>query len=369
MKNEIEEKELFKRTMDIEEDIRGPYFRDQTKIIHSMPFRRLKHKTQVFFSPKNDHVCTRIEHVLHVATIAATICKGINKITGNNNLDQDLAYAIGLGHDLGHAPFGHAGEDALSKWSEQKFMHELNGYRVVEKISNSGNGMNLTYAVKDGIICHNGEKFKELLEPLEPCKEVKDLEKIINRSSLPSTWEGCIVRISDKIAYLGRDLEDSVILGFINEKDIPIKIKRELGEKNGDIINRLILDLISNSNDSLRFSEEVTGLLLDLKDFNYEKIYGHKRLQDYKIFINKMISDICDYLLEFLDTYGFKKQSSESYDQDNILYKFSNYLVKMESFYQKEETSHKQIITDYVSGMTDSFLLEAVNNMTFPTPI
>ena len=136
----------------------------RTKIIHSLPFRRLKHKTQVFFAPDNDHICTRIEHVLHVATIAAAICRGLNQ-SGNWQLDQDLAYAVGLGHDIGHAPFGHEGERALAACiAPRPFLHEVNSYRVVEHLANYGEGLNLTYAVKDGILCHCGEDFttKEL---------------------------------------------------------------------------------------------------------------------------------------------------------------------------------------------------------------
>src|SRR3989339_1132510 len=140
MKNPFDEKTYLQRTIEREMDIRGDYFRDQTAIIHSMPFRRLKHKTQVFYAPDNDHVCTRIEHVLHVATIAATVCKGLNRYGWD--LDMEMAYAIGIGHDLGHAPFGHQGEKALDKilGGNNAFVHEVNSYRVVEKLANNGQG-------------------------------------------------------------------------------------------------------------------------------------------------------------------------------------------------------------------------------------
>ena len=139
-----------------DEDVRGPYYRDTTAIIHSSPFRRLKHKTQVFFAPSNDHICTRMEHVLHVASIASAICRPLG-------LDSELAWAIGMGHDLGHTPFGHVGERIISKMSEErglgKFEHEVNSLRVVDFLADNGKGLNLTYAVRDGIVCHNGESL------------------------------------------------------------------------------------------------------------------------------------------------------------------------------------------------------------------
>ena len=185
-------------------DIRGDYFRDQTAIFHSTAFRRLKNKTQVFFAPENDHICTRIEHVLHVATIAVTICKGLNNYE-NWNLDADMAYTIGIGHDLGHTPFGHAGEYALNKilGGNNNFVHEINSYRQVEYLANKGEGLNLCFGIKDGIICHNGETDEQYLKP-NPV--LNDLDKIIKRDAIPNSYEGCITRFSDKIAYLGRDI-------------------------------------------------------------------------------------------------------------------------------------------------------------------
>ncbi|MCK5198720.1 MAG: HD domain-containing protein, partial [Spirochaetales bacterium] len=158
--NKLNPEDLFKRRNHREDDFRGSYFRDTTAIIHSYPFRRLKHKTQVFFSPKNDHICTRIEHVMHVASIASAICKGLD-------LDSDLAWAIGLGHDLGHTPFGHAGEkiiDGIRKKSGG-FIHELYSLRVVDYLIQYGKGLNLTYAVRDGIVSHCGEKFEQSIYP------------------------------------------------------------------------------------------------------------------------------------------------------------------------------------------------------------
>ena len=189
------EKGLRSRKREREEDSRGPYYRDTTAIIHSSPFRRLKHKTQVFFAPSNDHICTRMEHVLHVASIASSICRPLG-------LDSELAWAIGMGHDLGHTPFGHVGERIISKLSEErglgKFEHEINSLRVVDFLAEHGKGLNLTYAVRDGIISHNGESISMRIRPTF---EIKDLSSIKERKGLiPSTYEGVVVRFSDTIA-------------------------------------------------------------------------------------------------------------------------------------------------------------------------
>ncbi|SCY91317.1 deoxyguanosinetriphosphate triphosphohydrolase family protein [Desulfoluna spongiiphila] len=285
-KNPFEDAYYKQRPKEKSYDVRGEYFRDQTAIIHSMPFRRLKHKTQVFFAPNNDHVCTRIEHVMHVASIAATICKGLNKANPDMwDLDAELAYAIGLSHDLGHAPFGHAGESALSEMLPvgTVFMHELNGLRVVDKLANEGRGLNLTYAVRDGVICHNGESFEQ---EIFPDTDERDLNSIVDRSHNPLTYEGCIVRFADKVAYLGRDIEDAVIAGFIKDSDVPKKLRSELGHSNGQIINRLVKDVIQTSceSGSIKFSDERHELILSLKNFNYNVIYNHKEIIRYKKF-------------------------------------------------------------------------------------
>ena len=202
MQNPLSNEIYHARQIPRKPDLRGDYFRDQTAIIHATPFRRLKHKTQVFYAPKNDHICTRIEHVLHVSTIATTICKGLG-------LDVELAQAIALGHDLGHAPFGHVGEIKLDILSREigGFIHEIHGLRVVDKITRSGHGLNLAYAVRDGIVSHCGEDFKK---SIFPHSEYKKLEDIKARMTSPVTYEGCVVRVADIIAYLGRDIEDAI---------------------------------------------------------------------------------------------------------------------------------------------------------------
>ncbi len=366
MKNPLDKSIYLERTSKRDVGVRGEYFRDQTAIIHSMPFRRLKHKTQVFFSPDNDHICTRIEHVLHVATIAATICKGL--ISYGWELDIEMAYAIGLGHDLGHAPFGHAGEEVLVRklGGEKSFMHELNSYRVVEHLANDGKGLDLTYAVKDGIICHNGESLERFLKPVN---KINDLEKIKDRSCMPSSYEGCIVRFSDKIAYLGRDIEDAILAKFVRVQDVPQKVASELGNTNGKIIDGLVNDMIETSKDkdSVCFSDEKYEVLDTLRNFNYKAIYKNEKMDEYKDYCFKIVLEIFNYLEELYaklgNDYEAYKNGSKKLDRA-----FGSYIESMRDFYG-DNGDPIQIVTDYVSGMTDSFALDCMRQITIPSPI
>ena len=367
MKNPLSKSVYEERSMLRESDIRGSFFRDQTAIIHSTPFRRLKNKTQVFFSPENDHICTRIEHVLHVATITRSICKGLSM--NGWILDADMAYAIGLGHDLGHTPFGHAGEYALDKrlGGNNSFIHEINSYRQVQYLANKGKGMNLTYGVKDGIICHNGETDEQFLKPK---KNRKNLDKIKSRAVRPSSYEGCIMRFSDKIAYLGRDIEDALIAGFIKETDIPKKVRNMLGNRNGQIINTLILDIIENSKDKeyIGFSDEKYELVCELKSFNYANIYNHPILKKYDLFCDKIINYLFDHLAELYDKHKF---NYSNYKKSGIILdnNFSEYIQSMEEFYNSTCNSTNTIVTDYISGMTDIFALQSIKQIIIPEPI
>ena len=266
--NDIDQELLIKRKNERKEDFRGSYYRDTTAIIHSSPFRRLKHKTQVFFAPSNDHICTRMEHVLHVSSIASTICRPLG-------LDTELAWAIGMGHDLGHTPFGHVGEIIMDKICKQKglgnFEHEVNSLRVVDRLSEKGKGLNLTYAVRDGIVSHCGEHF---VQRIKPSFEIKDLDGIKTRIGLiPTTFEATVVRFSDSIAYLGRDFEDASRLGILT-KPLPDCVKRDLGSTNGEIINTLVTDIIENSSQSegIGFSDKVYKAVEVMKDYNYNYI-------------------------------------------------------------------------------------------------
>ena len=358
MQNPLPDKLYHSRIKARKPDLRGDYFRDQTAIIHSTPFRRLKHKTQVFFSPQNDHICTRIEHVLHVSTIATTICKGLG-------LDVELAQAIALGHDLGHAPFGHVGEKVLNRLAEDVggFIHEVHGLRVVDKLARDGKGLNLTYAVRDGIVSHYGEEFQKSIRPAE---EPKELEAITMRQSAPLTYEGCVVRVSDKIAYLGRDIEDAITVGLITAQDIPHDLKKDLGNTNGEIIDTLVMDVVKSSENKneIVFSDEKYELICALKDFNYEKIYNHPILLQSDGSITSLLEHLVRHLIESFQEHGedFKAYAHTPYKVDGY---FAKYLSKRKHLYVDEPFPKRRVI-DFVAGMSDSYALESAREVLFP---
>lgn len=357
--NPFSEEKYTGRLRPRKEDIRGPYFRDQTAIIHSLPYRRLKHKTQVYFSPKNDHVCTRIEHAQHVATIAATISRGLK-------LNVELAFAIGLGHDLGHAPFGHAGETSLNSKCKDigGFIHEIHGLRVVDVLGNRGDSLNLTYAVRDGIVCHCGEAPDKKLIPRN---KLLQLHKIKKRNTLPCSWEGCAARIADRIAYLGRDLEDSIDSGFIDRKIVPKKIKRNLGSTNGEIIDALVIDVIKTSlkRGEISFSEDKYDILMQLYDFSCSSIYDHEDLVRYRKYCEKIINALFDHLIELYNKWDsdFDAYFNSKTPLDN---RFGRYIKKMDGIYRKERASAMAIVRDYVAGMTDSYALNCMKEISLP---
>ncbi len=357
--NKLSSDELLKRANRREDDFRGGYFRDTTAIIHSYPFRRLKHKTQVFFSPKNDHICTRIEHVMHVASVASAICKGLG-------LDSDLAWAIGLGHDLGHTPFGHVGEKIINNIRKDSggFIHELYSLRVVDYLVQYGKGLNLTYAVRDGIVSHCGEKFEQ---SLTPDFKVKDLEALKERTHYPSTWEGTVVRMADKISYLGRDIEDAIQLHIIKEDDIPAKGSRIVGTTNSQIINTLVDDIINTSNKTgkIGFSDNVYEALLILKDFNYKNIYFSPILAGHNKYFERILKLLFGYLNEIFDKYG---HDLKAYVKENNLLavRFSDYLGKMTDFYSNRDGGFNNLVTDYIAGMTDDYAIECISQIMMP---
>ena len=357
--NKINIMELQKRQFSREEDLRGPFFRDTTVIIHSYPFRRLRHKTQVFFSPKNDHICTRIEHVMHVATIATTICKALS-------LDTDLAWAISMGHDLGHTPFGHTGERIIEQLFAEKggFAHELYSLRVVDKLHRYGKGMNLTYAVRDGIITHCGEKFEQ---SIVPDHTIKDLAAISDRESYPATWEGAVVRMSDKIAYLGRDMEDAVRLHVISPEDLPGNVVSVLGTKNSAIIDTLVHDCVATAGRTGRigFSDQVYSALLELKNFNYEYIYKSRELSRFTAFFERILHTLFSYLQTILSNYRFSFTKYQQ-EQTMLALRFGDYLAKMQTFYEQEGAKDDQIVIDYLAGMTDDYAIDCIQEIMIP---
>lgn len=360
--NEISSTLLEQREKERKEDIRGSYFRDTTAIIHSSAFRRLKHKTQVFYAPSNDHICTRMEHVLHVASIASTICRPLG-------LDTELAWAIGMGHDLGHTPFGHTGEKIVSELSQKRglppFEHEVNSLRVITFLSNKGKGLNLTYAVRDGIVSHNGESLKKRMIPTF---ELKDFDTIKSRQGLiPTTYEGVVVRFSDSIAYLGRDFEDACRLGIVKEEELPELVRERIGSTNSQIITSLINDLIvgANNKTGIGFSDEVFEAVELMSAFNYEHIYRSKILNGYTRYFSRLLNLIIDYLEDLYSSYHLNEKGYA--DEKNMLAAgFYNHISEMYPVYMEKEGSDRRMIIDYVAGMTDNFSLDSANEILKP---
>jgi dGTPase len=335
--------------------IRTDYERDGNRILYSMDFRRLRHKTQVFFNAKNDHICTRMEHVLNVGSIANTIARTIN-------MNQDLTYAIALGHDLGHAPFGHSGERVLNKCmkkinSNYGFEHELHSLRVVEKLAtrlskekiHESCGLNLTFEVKDGIVSHCGENYNEYVLYRDLSKKPDYLNNINKQVGLPFTLEACIVRLVDKIAYVGRDIEDAVRVKLMDVQDIPKDIRNELGHSNGEIINTLVCDLIENSyeKDCIRLSPSKGDALEKLINENVRLIYKADKITRYEKIAENTLEGLFDSLL-----YSLNDIEQLQFSENKVFRMFYNFII--DKVYDESESNAQKVI-DFVAGMTDSF--------------
>lgn len=372
-------KPLYKR----DDDLRSEFERDYTRIIHSNSYRRMKHKTQVIFSPENDHICTRVEHVTHVESISYTIAKYFG-------LNLELTKTIATAHDLGHSPFGHAGEKILSnileKDVEEKFWHEKNGVDCVDKIElledTNGNyqNLNLTYAARDGIISHCGEIDERCLKPRENFIDLVDYTK--PNMYAPYTWEGCVVKISDKISYLGRDIEDAVTLGILDEHLEELhSILRESPNKvinNTIIINSLIQDLCENSTveEGLKFSKDTFNWINKLKDFNYKYIYGDLKVRKAIAYFELIINEIYNVLkltYDGRDTYEKLMKAKKYYPE--LISSFYEWIIKYWNLERPEnmnnsvvfdmnnEKDYYKAIVYYISGMTDNFAIEMYNRI------
>ncbi len=362
MANHLDMEQLERRKNKRKGDVRGAFYRDTTAIIHSSPFRRLKHKTQVFFAPSNDHICTRMEHCLHVASIASTICRGLG-------LDTELAWAIGMGHDLGHTPFGHTGEKILSSIMQKEgfppFEHELNSLRVVDFLAEHGKGLNLTYAVRDGIACHNGE---HLVQSIKPTFEIRDLDALSSRKGLiPATSEAAVVRFSDSIAYIGRDFEDATRLNIIKTGQLPTLVRERLGTTNAQMIDTLVNDVIEHSNaqDGICFSDHCFGAIEAMIAFNYAYIYKSPLLEGYERYFTRLLNLIVDYLKMLLETCGFDEELYAS-EKNMLAMGFFHHLEDMRQGYLDHDGSLDRLIYDYVAGMSDNFALDCANEILKP---
>lgn len=343
--------------------IRTDFERDGNRILYSMEFRRLRHKTQVFFNAKNDHICTRMEHVLNVSSIATTIARTLN-------LNQDLTNAIALGHDLGHAPFGHSGEKVLDRCLKKinpdySFQHELHSLRVVDRLAtriskekvNEKCGLNLTFEVRDGIACHCGENYDEYELERDTTKDMSSLANLKKRSDKPYTLEACIVRLVDKIAYVGRDIEDALRVRLIDMNDIPLDIRNTLGHTNGEIINTLVIDIIENSfgKDCIRMSREKGEALASLIKENVRLIYQSDKIKRYEKTAENVIEGIFYDLLDKMKDFEELKNSDL-----NIYRKFYNFVVDMD--YSETEPDEQKVV-DFVAGMTDGFAIKCFDEI------
>lgn len=334
------------------DDIRTPFFRDIDRIMYALSYIRYAHKTQVFSFNENDHISKRMIHVQFVSKIARTIGRALN-------LNEDLIEAAALGHDLGHVPYGHVGEKILNdlslKHNEGYFNHNIQSVRNLMFVEDNGNGKNITVQVLDAIMCHNGEfvmgKYipkkktkEEFLSQYEKSYKEKDIELI------PMTLEGCVVRISDLIAYIGKDVEDAVRLGILKEEDIPKSITDVLGHSNKEIVNTIILDVINNSVDSngdvkyIKLSDEVYNAINELKDFNYANIYlkanSKEAIRNY------------EYMFNFLFETYLNDLKNKNYDASI----YSLFLNSMNDEYKKNTDA--RIVIDYIAGMTDDFFIK-----------
>ena len=322
---------------------------DTDRILHSLAYSRYIDKTQVFYLIKNDHITHRVLHVQLVSKISRTIGRLLR-------LNEDLIEAISLGHDIGHAPFGHDGEKFLSKLSLEyglgNFLHNLQSVRFLEKIERKGMGWNLSLQVLDGILCHDGELHSQALYPDRDkdfkkfAKQIKDKEKEPTLEIFPMTMEGCVVRMSDTISYIGRDIEDAIRLGLIKRGDMPGICRKILGETNGTIVYTLVEDLVVNSMGKpyVCFSEEVGNALGVLKQFNQKNIYTSKMPWKQTQKIELMFELL---FKQYLKDLGEKKEKSDVYGE---------FLKGMTSEY-RNKTSDAMVVRDFIAGMTDDYFL------------
>lgn len=307
-------------------NIRPAFQHDRDRIIHSKSFRRLKHKTQVFLNPTGDHYRTRLTHTLEVAQIARTMAKALC-------LNEDLTEAIALGHDLGHTPFGHAGEEILNEICPQGFHHALQSLRVVDFLERDGRGLNLTFEVRDGILKHTKGKGELIAE---------------DPADMPATFEGRLVRLADIIAYINHDIDDAIRAGVICEKDIPQDCLRCLGETHGKRIDTMVRDVIEigmrSSPFQVALSAEILEMTKKLRDFLYERVYDNPQVHDDFIKAAKIIREIYAHFME--KPAAFRNLAGEIYTHEPLA----------------------QGVADFIAGMTDRFAFRLYERVFLPQP-
>lgn len=365
-------------------EVRSEFLRDYTRILHCGAFRRLKHKTQVFFSPQNDHICTRMEHVLHVESISVTIACALG-------LNEELTKAIAISHDLGHPPFGHKGERALDALMQrdvgERFWHEKNGLFFVDRIElledefRNKKNLDLTYAVRDGIISHCGESDDRGVKPRD---EVVDLSSCTAPNQYPPfTYEACVVKLADKISYLGRDIEDARSLRILNSEQIEQlenMVQPYLGANSNNtvIINHLINDLCENSSpeEGIRFSDRTNEMIRLIKQFNNANIYNTPRVKRADKFFDLVLSEIYEVLVSCFDGESTverleKLKKIHGYLADKFLEWLKPYCNRMGTLRHKnvpvydlcDRKDYCRAVIHFISGMTDKYAMDTYNSI------
>lgn len=306
-------------------DIRLAFQRDRDRIIHSKTFRRLKHKTQVFLAPTGDHYRTRLTHVLEVAQIARTMAAALR-------LNENLVEAIALAHDLGHTPFGHAGESVLNELYPGGFRHFEQSLRVVDILEKKGAGLNLTHEVREGILKHSKGRKEVLPDDMD---------------GMPATKEGQLVRVADIIAYVNHDLDDAIRAGILAEDSIPADTNKLLGNSNSARIGAMVRDLINstapNGGERLTMSTPIMNAITDLRSFLYEKVYEAHRVHNDFVKGQKILRELYYYF-----------QANDDYLDDSIKY--------------SDNTTRERKVCDFIAGMTDQYALDTYTNIFLPQP-
>ena len=301
-----------RQELDREEDVRTCYQRDLDRIVHSKAFRRLMHKTQVFLQPEGDHYRTRMTHTIEVTRIAGTITRALG-------LNEDLAEAIAMGHDLGHTPFGHAGEDALTRCMGQTFHHNEQSLRVVDYLEKDGQGLNLTYEVRMGILGHTG-------------------------AHIPETLEGQVVRRADQIAYVNHDIDDAVRAGILSNEDIPREISNVLGVTHSQRINTLVCDAIYTSREAgaVCLSPDVDKALKELRAFMFERVYRNPVAKSQESKAKDLLCRLFDYYVNHPEALPEDFQPQMSFD------------------------GLERTVADYIAGMTDNYAVDKYTEIFVP---
>jgi dGTPase len=306
--------------------IRPAFQHDRDRIIHSKSFRRLKHKTQVFLVPGGDHYRTRLTHTLEVAQIARTMARALS-------LNEDLTEAIALGHDLGHTPFGHAGEEILNEICPGGFHHAAQSLRVVDLLERDGKGLNLTFEVRDGILKHSKGKGDLIVD---------------DPGYMPATYEGRLVRVADIIAYINHDLDDAVRAALIAPQDIPRDCSEVLGDSHGKRIDTMVRDILEQASDSeplkIKLSDRKLEATIKLRDFLYDRVYDLPSVHGDFVKSAKILRELYAYFLEHREE--FRKEAGEAFNHEPV----------------------ERSIADFIAGMTDRYAFKLYEKIFLPQP-